>query len=275
MKKNDKSVRAGIEDFLCPFTDMYITQGSGGSFSHKGTMANDVRGVDVGVKYPYYAPVTSKCLKVYPSFGQSIWQSLYKVRFANGRIDFATYCIAHDDSQDCFVGQIVNQGDQLGNMGTKGFATGVHCHIEISQSRDASWNKNSYDIYCFNNEYDTDDCYFMDGTNILNGMGGNWKYLKDVPVKEKEELPTYRTLYNMYIRWGASTNDGKKLVKDLTLDGQKNATSTDPNAFALYRKGTIFNVYEYKDIGYGLWGRTPSGWICLISSTINDLVLLI
>lgn len=190
MIKGQKSVRGGIEDFLCPFTDMYITQGSNGSYSHKGTMANDVRGKKAGYKYPYYAPCTVKCIKTYPSSGQVMWQSTNKVRFANGRIDYATFMTCHDDTMDAKVGLVVPQGNQLGNMGTKGNATGVHCHIEISQSNDTTWKKNSYGIYCFNNEYDTDACYFMDNTNILNGMGGSWKYLKDVPVDEpKKEEP--------------------------------------------------------------------------------------
>lgn len=192
MKKGQKSVRGGIEDFLCPFTDMYITQGSGGSFSHKGTMANDVRGTQSGVKYPYYAPCTCKCVKAYPESGQAMWQSTNKVRFANGRIDYATFMTAHDDSFDAnkYIGVTIPQGNKIGNMGKKGNATGVHCHIEISQSKTTSWSKNKYGIYCFPNEYDTDACYFMDGTNIINGMGGSWKYLKDVPVEEpKKEEP--------------------------------------------------------------------------------------
>jgi hypothetical protein len=190
MLKNQKSIRGGIEDFLCPFTDMYITQGSGGSYSHKGTMANDIRGTQAGIKYPYYAPCTVKCIKTYSDSGQVMWQSVNKVRFANGRIDYATFMTAHDDTMDAKIGQVVNQGSKLGNMGKKGNATGVHCHIEISQSNDTTWKKNKYGVYCFNNEYDTDACYFMDGTNILNGMGGSWKYLKDVPVDEpKKEEP--------------------------------------------------------------------------------------
>lgn len=185
MKANQTSTRAGIEDFLCCFTSMYITQGSNGEYSHKGTMANDVRGKKAGYKYPYYAPCTVKCIKTYPESGQVMWQSVNKVRFANGRIDYATFMTAHDDTMDAVAGKtVVNQGSQLGNMGTKGNATGVHCHIQISQSKTTSWTKNKYGIYQFPNEYDTDACYFMDGTEILNGMGGNWKYLKDVPVEE-------------------------------------------------------------------------------------------
>ena len=184
MKKNQTSKRKGIEDFLCPFTDMYITQGSNGSFSHKGTMANDVRGLKPGIRYPYYAPVTSKCLKIYKSGGGSKWQSLEKVRFSNGRIDYATYIIYHDDSLNCYVGQIVHQGKQIGNMGNKGNATGIHCHIEIEQGKDTTFKKNKYGIYCLNNEYEPSDCYFCDNTNIINYADKKWKYLKDVSIIE-------------------------------------------------------------------------------------------
>lgn len=182
MIKGQKSVRNGIEDFLCPFTDMYITQGSGGSYSHKGIMANDVRGKQAGVRYPYYAPCKVKALKIYATSGQVMWQSVNKVRFANGRIDYATFMTVHDDTCNAKVGQIVEQGQQLGNMGTKGFATGIHTHIEISQSKDTTWTKNKYGVYHFNNEYDLDDCYFVDNTNILNGMGGNWKKTSSIKV---------------------------------------------------------------------------------------------
>ena len=278
MRKNDKSVRAGIEDFLCPFTDMYITQGANGSFSHQGIMANDVRGAEVGVRYPYYAPCTSECIRVFPSGGGSIWRSVEKVRFANGRIDYATYLIYHDNSFDAYVGQVIPQGVQIGNMGDKGNATGVHCHIEISQSDDSSFYKNGYGVYTLNNEYDTDDSYFVDNTNIIYGMGGNWKVTADVPAEPEpvpSKYPVYECLGDMYVRWGASYNDGIKLVKDLTPDGQAHATSTNPDAYAVYRAGTRFTVYEFQDKGYGLWGRSPSGWICIkgLSGTVYSVLV--
>lgn len=267
MKKNDKSTRGGFQDFLCPFTDMYITQGSDGWFSHRGTMANDVRGSEIGKKDDIYASCDCVCIKVYPDSGQSMWQSLNKVRFANGRIDYATFMIAHDEEQSCKVCDIVEQGQKIARMGMKGNATGVHTHIQISQSKDASWYKNEYGIYQFNNEYDTDDCYFMDNTNILNGMGGHWKYLKDVPVEEKEddELPClYKTNYNMYVRSGAGTNHSVKLVEQLTEDGKKNATSKNSKDYAIYKKGTIFTCYErYNNQDGSIWAITPSGYVCI------------
>ena len=230
MQQFQKSVRGGIEDFLCPFTDLYITQGSNGEYSHKGTMANDVRGKKAGYKYPYYAPCTCKCIKTYPDSGQVMWQSTNKVRFANGRIDYATFMTAHDDTMDAKTGLVVPQGNQLGNMGTKGNATGVHCHIEISQSKTTSWTKNKYGIYCFPNEYDTDACYFMDNTNILNGMGGSWKYLKDVPVEEpkkeesKTEAPTEPPVDEDKVRIAELEEQIKKLenrILDVTEERDK------------------------------------------------------
>lgn len=239
MIKGQKSVRGGIEDFLCLFTDMYITQGSGGNYSHKGIMANDVRGIKAGVRYPYYAPCTCKCIKTYPSSGQVMWQSVNKVRFANGRIDYATFMTVHDDTMDAKIGQVVSQGSQLGNMGTKGNATGVHCHIEVSQSADTSWTKNSYGIYHFNNEYDLDDCYFVDNTNILNGIGGNWKTTDKVAVQNNvESQKNYVNLPPNISSWA---------IYDINVAPvKKNAKATlNPKKFG----GLSYYVHEYRDGG--------------------------
>ena len=185
MQKGQTSVRGGIEDFLCPFTDMFITQGSHMYPSHMGIMANDVRGLEPGVRYAYYAPCTCRCLAVYPESGQSMWQSVNSVRCANSYIGKVTFMVAHSNSQDCYVGQVVRQGEQLENMGDKGNATGVHCHIQTEQGDDVAWYKNEYGVYQFNNEVDLDDMYFVDNTNIINGLGGNWKTTDSVPVGEE------------------------------------------------------------------------------------------
>ena len=87
--------------------------------------------------------------------------------------------------------------------------------------------------------------------------------VKPTQAPQPSEHPIYETLGDMYVRWDASYNAGVKLVKDLTEDGKKHATSSNPYAYAVYKKGTKFTVYEFKDKGYGLWGRSPSGWICI------------
>ena len=220
MIKGQKSIRGGIEDFLCPFTDMYITQGANGEFSHRGTMANDVRGAKKGVKYAYYAPCQVKCIAIYEPAGQSTWQSLNKVRFANGRVDYATFIVVHDDTQNCYIGQVIAQGEQLGNMGLKGRATGVHCHIQISQSNDTTYRKNEFNIYRFNNEYDTDSCYFVDNTNILYGMGGSWKVTSDVKVEEHTEVDPFEGISDEELAamvWAGKFGNGKEREEALGI----------------------------------------------------------
>lgn len=159
--------------------------------SHRGTMANDVRGAYSGVKYPYYAPCDCKLIWFDKANGQGMWQSVNKVRFANGNIDYATFVTAHDETFDAdkIMGSTIPQGNQLGNMGNKGNSTGVHCHIEIAQHKYdiSNWHKNGYGIWCFPDETDTDSCYFVDNTNIIYGMGGDWKYLSQIPVDDKGE----------------------------------------------------------------------------------------
>lgn len=185
MFKGQKCVRGNIQDFLCPFTDFYLTCGPNESKFHMGTMAIDVRGKEKGVRYPYYAPADVKCIRTYPESGQVMWQTVWDVRCSNGYIGKVTFMTVHDDTMNAVPGKTyIAQGEQIGNMGTKGNADGVHCHIEFSQSADTSWFKNKYGNYMFNYERDPEDVMFMDETNILNGVG-NWKYIKDVPVGEK------------------------------------------------------------------------------------------
>lgn len=168
MFKGQTSVRNGIQDFLCPFTTLYVTQWSNGEYSHKGTCAMDFQGSVAGAREPYYAPADVKCVWALPSHGQAMWQTINKVRCANGYIGIVTFVTAHDDSFDATAGMIIKQGVQLGNMGMKGNATGVHCHLQISQSADTTWYVNSYGNYRFNTEAEVEDVCFMDNTVRLN-----------------------------------------------------------------------------------------------------------
>ena len=229
MYAGQKSVRNGVQDFLCPFNDMFITQGSNSAYSHKGIMANDVRGLEGGVRYLIYAPCDMKCIRLYPETGQAMFQSLNKVRFKNGRIDFATLMVAHDNTMDCYVGQIFEQGQSFFQMGDKGFATGIHTHIQISQSADTSWYKNQYGVYQFNNEYDLDDCYFTDNTNIIEGMGGNWKTTTDLPVKEEVDQILHKgshvILTGIYEVKDINVEENTALI---TIDGKDYWLSSTP-----------------------------------------------
>lgn len=88
-----------------------------------------------------------------------------------------------------------------------------------------------------------------------------------VTKKTKYAKGDYKTLEIMNIRTGAGTSFSQKKVKNLTADGKKNATSKDMEAYACYKKGTIFTaqkITENKDGSY--WAKTPSGYICIEDS---------
>ena len=91
----------------------------------------------------------------------------------------------------------------------------------------------------------------------------------DVHYEDYPAHVNYKTLYNMCVRWGAGTNYAIKKVKDLTENGKKNATSKNPNAYAIYKKGTVYTAMEVINNENGTWAKTPSGYVCMVDSKGN------
>ena len=89
-------------------------------------------------------------------------------------------------------------------------------------------------------------------------------------VEFEENLPItgdYKVISPRYVRKGAGIEFDIKKVKDLTKDGQKHCTSKNPNAKAQYQSGTIFtNQKTVKAKNGSIWAKTPSGFVCLVSS---------
>ncbi len=200
MKKGDTSRRDGIQDVLCPFTDWYCTQGANDSYSHKGSEANDVRGLRAGIRYPYYAPVDVRCVHINRAYAFVWWQSVEKVRLADGTIDYVTFLCGHDNTINCYIGQMIKQGVQIGNMGNAGNATGVHCHIEVGRGKQDTWVKNQCGEYCIQNQIPLENVFFMNNTNILLGIA-DWKYLDDIKISSVEENKWYLNLSEHADTW--------------------------------------------------------------------------
>lgn len=88
------------------------------------------------------------------------------------------------------------------------------------------------------------------------------------PAPKPTPTPSYKTgdyvtLDIMRVRTGAGTNYRQKKVKELTVDGRRNATSTNGNALACYKKGTVFTALSITKKGNDYWAKTPSGYICI------------
>lgn len=206
MLKGQKSKRNGIQDVLCPFTDWYCTQGANDLYSHSGSEANDIRGIQAGVRYPYYAPVDVRCVNINRQYAFVWWQSFEKVRLADGSVDYITFLCGHDNIIDCYVGQVIKQGIQIGNMGNAGRADGVHCHIEVGRGKQKTWISNEYNVYCIPNQIPLEKAFFMDNTNIMLGVA-DWKYLNDVKVETSDISDKYLNLNSDIDSWNVYPMD--------------------------------------------------------------------
>ena len=256
MKANTKYIaNDGYENFMCPMTEFKVTQGEDVG-THKGTRAVDFASGTAGYRAPYYAPATVKCIAAYPSSGQGIWQTVNKVHCPNGYFGIVTFCTVHDDTFNAYVGMVVPQGSQLGNMGTKGYATGVHLHIEFIQSSYPGWVQNSYGVWTFNGtESFVDDTFYIDDTNVIYGGAGNWR-----------KVTTHSSGYNdsqLIAEIGRAT-----FRNDVRISVRKNNPTGEVVSYK--NKGDVQD-YSWKWIGNGhryiVWTEGPNKLFCAVSGT--------
>ena len=165
-------------------------------------------------------------------FEKGSYGNYVKIKHNNGY--YTLYAHLKYKSVKVKVGDMVKSGEVIGYMGNTGYSFGGHLHFEVRDENDIKINP----------------------TEFLE---------KDLPEIKKEEFPTgnYKTLNDMYVRYNAGLIYGIKLVKHLTEDGKRNATSKNPNSLAVYKKGTIFTALKIINNKYGVWAKTPSGYVCI------------
>jgi surface antigen len=136
---------------------------------------------------------------------------------------------------------------------------------EIYENGDILISNSSWKGYLFKTKR------YTKASNYTNGLSSSFKFQGFIytPIEFEEEKPKpkyttgdYVTLTDMKVRAGAGTEYRWKKVKELTTDGKRNATSNNPEANAVYKKGTVFTALEIIE-NNGTWARTPSGYICI------------
>lgn len=271
-----------MEYFYFPKKSYYLTQGYGNnSFSHKGRCA-----LDVSAKNGYkeiYAPFTGYVANIFvkSNLAYTIWLvSEYKIMCADGQEKYAVVMFTHPSEIINFkIGQKFKQWDYLMNDGNTGYATGKHLDFEIAlydnkEDIKATWGKNQYDNYGLINSVNPCDYMILkDDCKILNEYYLNKKYSfkKEKEVLLKYEPGLYQTLDNIRVRTGPSKKYRQKKVKELSRDGQKNATSSNLNAYALYKKGTLFDALSIiKNCNSDIWAKTYSGYVNIIDGIYTN-----
>lgn len=166
------------------------TQGIGGNFSHKGTMAIDEAGKDAGIDV-MYAPCDIVLVK--KTNEVLYFNSVNKIHCADGVIDYINFRVIHmDDISKYYVGQRFNQGQEFYKEGTKGHATGNHMHIQVARGLFKGILKNVFSKYMLIGEIHPNKVFsLLDGHNIVLKTSytwnkvNSWSYNQSFPVLKK------------------------------------------------------------------------------------------
>lgn len=150
-----------VQVALFPLRGFSISQPWYGSFSHDGSRyyATDFLGKDENgnrvYRAPCYAPVDIKLLWKDPVQCGALWQSVNKVHFADGSVDYLGIIVYHDNDIQtgnyANIGDVVTQGNIFNRTGTGGNVTGDHVHLETGKG-EVNLSQSRYHFY------DTTDC---------------------------------------------------------------------------------------------------------------------
>lgn len=266
-----------MEFLLFPKKTYYLTQAYGPlSYSHQGRFALDVSAAGGGSR-AVYAPFTGYVAQVYvnPSDAYTIWLvSDEKVLCADNRAYYVVMQIGHpSEIADFKVGDRFKQGQFLMNDGKTGMATGEHIDLEIAVYNNkedirVGFMQNSYGVYGLVNAVaPTKYLVLANDVKVLNdiydGISYPMKRVKEV-INHEYNIGIYKTLADLRVRTGPGVNYPQKKVRAMTLDGQKNATSTNPNAPAFYKTGTLFDALEIFIMDDEVWAKTYSGFVNIV-----------
>ena len=180
-----------MEKPIYPSKNMRITQGYNEG-SHLYSYAIDEAGADTSVE-AIYAPFTGIIKKVYQNDANEVWlESSDKVEYPDGTIDYMTILFAHaNDVSNLFVGKRISQNEVFYSEGTKGNATGNHCHIECAKGKftGSGWTKNKAGYWSINNGKKPEECLWINNdTKVIDNHNYNFKkieveILEDTPPK--------------------------------------------------------------------------------------------
>jgi len=136
-----ENIECQLQKPIFPTKSSWISQAMNGSTSHRGLFAIDFGhwsnaslkrlGLPTDYDYPIYAPFDCKVTYVDPqSKGAGIaLESINKVQFANGDVDYCTVWMGHSNDTPCLYSEF-KQGDLVCHFGTAGNAP-LHMHLEV------------------------------------------------------------------------------------------------------------------------------------------------
>lgn len=238
-----------MEKAMYPIKTIRITQRD-----HQGThadcFATDEAGPDGGIS-SLFVPFTGVIKKIYTKDANEVWlESIEPVLFADGTKDYMTIMFCHDnDVSDLWVGKIIKQGEVFYQEGTKGYATGNHCHFECAKGKftGTGWHKDNAGYWSINNGKLVTDCLFVDDSyNIIQTLGLNFKNVKEVEPK----------------RYGSPV-ERNEYVNQIKINAENVRARKTPNGDILgYVNPGIYNSLEIVKKNNYDWHKIAEGLYC-------------
>ena len=163
-----------------PMEFLRVTQGPNVG-SHAGSKAMDFGGKDTGCD-AVYAPFTGRVARVRTdSSHETYFESLEPVEYADGTVDYMTVTLMHDNVLDVRAGQVLHQGEKIGDEGGFGGGRpgrfGAHLHLEVSRGRGIAYQvRNAQGTYCTPQQVDVWSALWLGmDVQVLDGGGCPWK----------------------------------------------------------------------------------------------------
>lgn len=230
------------------------------SGSHKDTKA-----IDFGVLNPYKdtkltAPFDGKIVYVdkQSNGGGIAFESLEKVKYADGTEDYMTLWTGHDNKPPK-LGSTFKQGEHYSDMGTAG-GVNMHCHLEVIKGKFKMATKvTSKGSYKFENTIEPYKALFLNKDGLIKYSNYKWTTLPDIeitnPVERNESVNQIRVIVdNLRVRTGHSTNN--QAIGFV----QNNGIYNDLEA---YSDGT----YTWHRIDENQWIADDGSWLEILPAT--------
>lgn len=203
--------------------------------THSACWAVDEAGVDGGISN-FIMPFDGVVKKLYPADANEVWiESLDKVEYPDGTIDYMTLMFAHDnDISNLYVGQIIKAGTVFYQEGTKGKATGNHVHFECGKGKfsGSGWYKDASGAWSIINGKKATDCLWIDDSyDIKNTRGYTFKKVitrVGKPVARNEDVTQVKVFDTTTVLRARKAPNGEVLgymnsgiynLLEITVDG--------------------------------------------------------
>ena len=147
------------------------------------------------------------------------------------------------------VGDYVEKGQGIANIGNTGKVSGTHLHFQIDKGSKTT---------------------AIDPTDYAYGI----KELEGLSKSQTiwEENRDYKVLYQKYVRTSPKVSTNKYKWKNLNPNA-KAKCDKDKLGYAKYKIGAEINIKAFANDSKGnIWGRTNTLWLCVHDSTGDQVV---